>query len=231
MKSAFPSLVLLLFALSGIIASCEKDPPVTPDVPRPHILMAPTARAGNDTTLLVPFSTYILNGGGSTDPDFNIVSYNWKRITGSSLANLVDPRAVRTLVSDMVNEGVYEFELTVTDADNLSSKDTVKITMAPPPCTSAPKEVILKNLNWLLAFDKILEIANPYSYLPANSYIKNFYIKRDSSDKWQLINLLTSTSYYSSYYGWSFFNNTLAILDNLNDGDHDTPDVKIEYCQ
>lgn len=235
MKSTFPSLVILMFSLSGLLASCEKEDPVSPNPPvtttQPRTPVAPTARAGNDTTLFFPFSTYVLNGEASRDPDFNIVSYTWRRINGPSLVNILLPRSVKSLVGNLTNEGTYEFELTVTDADNLSAKDTVKVTVAIPPCTSAIREVLLKDLEWLVIMHMMIEIKNPYSYLPPNSYIKNLYIKRDDSDEWELINCSVYSMYVDSpFHEWIFLNNTLTIFPGSN-LKTDTPDLKIEYCQ
>ena len=46
---------------------------------------APIANAGNDTTIVLPANTAILNASLSTDPDNNIKSYQWTKISGPSV--------------------------------------------------------------------------------------------------------------------------------------------------
>ncbi len=90
----------------------------------------PIADAGNDTTIILPVNSIILNGSGSTDPDNNITGYAWTKISGPSSFNIVNANAVQTQVTNLV-EGVYLFELKVTDAGGLFSKDTIQVTVQP----------------------------------------------------------------------------------------------------
>ena len=88
----------------------------------------PVANAGPNQTINLPVNTVTLNGSGCSDPDMNIVSYTWTKISGPSLFNIVNANAVLTQVTNLV-QGIYHFELKVTDAGGLFSKDTVAITM------------------------------------------------------------------------------------------------------
>ena len=88
----------------------------------------PVAHAGKDTTIILPVDSVMLDGSASTDPDNNIVSYAWTKISGPSSFNIVNVNAVQTQVSNLT-EGVYQFELKVTDAGGLFLKDTVQITV------------------------------------------------------------------------------------------------------
>jgi Tol biopolymer transport system component len=101
---------------------------------------APVAHAGNDTTITVPANTANLDGSKSTDPDNNITSYQWTKISGPSSFNIGNANAVQTQLTNLV-EGVYQFELKVTDAGGLVDKDTIQVTVnaqatQPPPCTT-----------------------------------------------------------------------------------------------
>ncbi|MBO9618795.1 MAG: PD40 domain-containing protein [Niabella sp.] len=104
---------------------------------------APVARAGKDTSITLPANTAILDGRGSTDPENDITNYKWTKIedgTSPASFNIVNPDAAQTSVTNLV-EGTYQFELKVTDAGGLMSKDTVKVTVnpkpwTPPPCTA-----------------------------------------------------------------------------------------------
>ena len=97
----------------------------------------PVANAGNDTTIMLPGNTVNLNGSLSFDPDSNITGYLWTKISGPSSFNITDTNAVQTPVINLV-QGVYLFELKVTDADGLFDRDTIQVTVVnkPPACTN-----------------------------------------------------------------------------------------------
>jgi len=97
----------------------------------------PVANAGNDTTIMLPGNTVNLNGSLSFDPDNNITGYLWTKISGPSSFNITDANVVQTPVINLV-QGVYLFELKVTDADGLFDRDTIQVTVVnkPPACTN-----------------------------------------------------------------------------------------------
>ena len=92
----------------------------------------PLAKAGADQSVDLPMNSITLDGSNSTDPDNNILSYSWTKISGPNGLNIRNSTLVQTQVTDMV-EGFYRFELQVTDAAGLSSKDTVVIRVNEPP--------------------------------------------------------------------------------------------------
>ncbi len=98
----------------------------------------PVACAGADTIITLPHNTATLNGSCSTDPDNNIVSYLWTKISGPSSFNITNANVVQTPVINLV-QGVYLFELKVTDGDALFDRDTIQVTVMavnqPPACT------------------------------------------------------------------------------------------------
>jgi len=98
----------------------------------------PIAHAGNDTTILLPANTFRLNGSLSSDPDNNITGYLWTKVSGPSSYLMDRSDSVHAQVTN-ATEGVYFFELLVTDAAGLSDRDTVKIiverVIQAPPCT------------------------------------------------------------------------------------------------
>lgn len=97
----------------------------------------PIANAGPDQTITLPTNTININGNGSIDPDNNITSYTWVKISGPSSFNIVNANAVQTIVTDLV-QGVYQFELKVTDAGSLFSKDTIQILVDDPNINQPP---------------------------------------------------------------------------------------------
>ena len=134
--------ILFFVCLLCITVGCKKNtslptsntggeinwlPPPPP--PSPQLNRPPIANAGPDQTILS--SVAILNGSNSSDSDNNIVSYLWTKISGPSSFNTANANAVQTQVMGLV-QGVYQFELKVTDAGGLSDKDTVQVTVIPP---------------------------------------------------------------------------------------------------
>ena len=110
----------------------------------------PIANAGNDTTIILPANIINLNGSRSTDPENNIVGYTWSKISGQSSFNITSSSTVQTQVTNL-GEGIYQFELKVTDAGGLFAKDTVKVnvTIATPPtsfCNIANRPLIAAQL-------------------------------------------------------------------------------------
>ena len=94
----------------------------------------PTANAGPDLTITLPVNNVTLNGNGS-DPDGNVASYQWTMISGPSQYNIASATQARTSVNNLA-EGVYEFELQVTDNSGATSVDIAQITVnagTPPP--------------------------------------------------------------------------------------------------
>ncbi|XP_052813412.1 uncharacterized protein LOC128240703 isoform X3 [Mya arenaria] len=90
----------------------------------------PVADAGSDRTIQLPLNSITLSGDGSRD-DVGIVRYEWSQLSGPrvNVRDTNDPM----LSVDRLTEGVYEFELNVTDVDGQSDTDTVVITVLPEP--------------------------------------------------------------------------------------------------
>ncbi len=105
----------------------------------------PIADAGADQVITLPVNTSNLDGSGSTDPDNNITSYQWTKFSGPSTFTIATPNTIQTQVTALL-QGIYQFELKVTDAGGLSAKDTVRIIVqatGPPPqnCDTANRPV------------------------------------------------------------------------------------------
>jgi DNA-binding beta-propeller fold protein YncE len=90
-------------------------------------LFPPVADAGSDQT--VPAGTAVtLDGSNSSDPNENIILYEWSFSEGSSATGEV-------IVKGYTSPGAYSATLTVRDATGLSDSDTINITVTPeePP--------------------------------------------------------------------------------------------------
>ena len=147
MRKRLLKIILLTSIVSIGISSCQKEfndrngnnapgsktrGPKGPKTNRP-----PVANAGADQVITLPSNAVNLNGS-ATDPDNNITSYQWSKISGPSSFTIANPNSVQTQVTNLV-EGVYQVELKVTDAGGLFDKDTVQVTVMmnlPPTCTT-----------------------------------------------------------------------------------------------
>jgi hypothetical protein len=88
--------------------------------------LVPIANAGSDVSLILPSNASTVDGSASVDPDGTILSYSWRKILGPQIYNIASPNSATTSITNLV-EGIYEFELTVTDNNGATGKDTVMI--------------------------------------------------------------------------------------------------------
>ena len=156
----------------------------------------PNAFAGDDQTIIWPINSALLDGSRSSDPDYNIHSYKWTNISGPPSFTIVDSNAVQTQVTNLT-EGVYLFELTVTDAALLVTKDTVKINVI------ATGIAIFTDLRWLyICYDPRpgvcwinsdgpsygLFIKDTLNIIPRSANaIAGVWIKMDTSSVWEKV--------------------------------------------
>src|SRR5690606_37224668 len=105
----------------------------------PAANISPTANAGENKSITLPVNTVQLTGVGA-DTDGTITSYKWIKKSGPASFNIVNSNNAETEIKNLT-EGVYEFELTVTDNSGASATSTVKITVNPaaniPPTADA----------------------------------------------------------------------------------------------
>lgn len=94
--------------------------------PAPNIL--PTANAGADQTITLPTSTANLSGSGA-DTDGSIVSYAWVKLASSPSGGAISNANIAAPSLSGLIQGVYQYQLTVTDNDGGIGKDTVRITV------------------------------------------------------------------------------------------------------
>jgi formylglycine-generating enzyme required for sulfatase activity len=89
----------------------------------------PVANVGPDQTV-VPGSNVTLNGSGSTDPENNIVSYQWQQTDGLTVTLTNADKAIAQFRASVVIGSVLTFELTVSDAGGLQSTDTCVVSVS-----------------------------------------------------------------------------------------------------
>ncbi len=98
---------------------------------------APTANAGQDANITLPTNTAALSGSG-TDADGSITAYQWTKIAGPAAGTISNATAAATSATGLV-QGVYGFELQVTDNSGAIDRDTVQVTVnAAVPVNQAP---------------------------------------------------------------------------------------------
>ena len=86
----------------------------------------PVANAGNDIEITLPINKANLDGSASSDPDGSITSFTWVRVSGPGAVTIVNSNTARPSV-DGLSQGLYEFELTVTDNKGAIAKDRVLV--------------------------------------------------------------------------------------------------------
>jgi hypothetical protein len=89
----------------------------------------PKANAGPFQIITIPSNSINLSGSG-TDTDGTINTYFWTKISGPSAYNISNLSSAVTTASGLI-EGVYLFELKVTDDKGAVGRDTVQITVNP----------------------------------------------------------------------------------------------------
>jgi hypothetical protein len=85
----------------------------------------PVANAGNDLTVQLPVSDLIVNGNGD-DSDGVITAYEWTQVSGPESVDFTQD-AFGQLVVSIATEGIYVFELKVTDNGNSVGTDELVI--------------------------------------------------------------------------------------------------------
>jgi hypothetical protein len=88
---------------------------------------APVVNAGTDQVITLPVNNATLTGSG-TDADGTISSYSWVKISGPATGTIANANAASTLINNLV-QGVYQYELTVTDNNGATGKDTIRVTV------------------------------------------------------------------------------------------------------
>ncbi len=102
---------------------------------------APVANAGTDKQINLPENSTTLTGTGS-DADGTISTYEWIKISGPASGTMVTPTAAATILNNL-ERGLYQFELTVTDNNGASAKDTVQVIVNQAPVANAGTDILI----------------------------------------------------------------------------------------
>lgn len=97
---------------------------------------SPLANAGADQIIVLPTNSVTLTGSG-TDSDGSIASYAWTKVSGPAGGSISSATAATTAITGLI-QGIYIFELRVTDNNNASATDLVQVTVNAAPVNQAP---------------------------------------------------------------------------------------------
>jgi hypothetical protein len=89
----------------------------------------PHANAGPDQFIVLPANTTLLTGAGSFDVDGTITSHAWSKISGPPAGILLNENQSVATAANLV-EGIYKFELMITDNGGLSDRDTIRLVVS-----------------------------------------------------------------------------------------------------
>lgn len=99
------------------------------EIPEPN--QPPVANAGTDFSVTLPTNFAQIAGSG-TDEDGTVISYQWRRISGSPSAIISNANTATCTVSNLT-QGTYKFELKVTDNEGAIGRDTMILTVLQAP--------------------------------------------------------------------------------------------------
>ena len=143
MKRIFQFSVSIILAACISVVSCKKERSCKNCI---NGNQPPIANAGTDQVITLPTDSILLDGNASHHPYGKISEWLWTKISGPASFTIIKPSDSTTKVKALVT-GTYQFELKVTDALGLFSKDTIQVTVNPvlpvnlPPVTNAGANV------------------------------------------------------------------------------------------
>jgi hypothetical protein len=134
------------WSLDTLLIRVGNGGPTTPPPPDDGNA-TPIAHAGEDALLHFPVSMFILNGDSSEDPDGQIVTFHWELVSGPTAVTISDADESVASVSNL-QEGTYQFRLTVTDNDGKKASDIITVTISadanqPPVAIAGDDQTIM----------------------------------------------------------------------------------------
>ena len=210
----------ILFLITIFISSCKKETdnieshslgynhqvPVFP----PFVTSIPFVWVWSNKYVAFPADSSILFGYAALNNQN--ASYLWRKVAGPANHNIYNPTSLVTKV-DNLEIGDYEFEITATDINGRTGRDTLNVYVINP----GHNETIFKNLEWICPMGCSVNIENIYSFIPQNNPILVF-MRPANSSTWLPASPPT--------FEYSFFDNNFSLYTNDANG---KVDVKIRY--
>ncbi len=133
----------------------------------------PIADAGSERTITLPTNSTTLNGRAS-DPDGSDVSIRWTKIFGPGQPRIVTPMSAVTQITNL-SEGIYQFEISVTDRYEANAKDKVIVKVLPPHYTPVKIPVARAGDNIVITLPKnSVTLSGSGTPADSNGFIKNY---------------------------------------------------------
>ncbi|RYY52185.1 MAG: peptidase M36, partial [Chitinophagaceae bacterium] len=183
--------------------------------------LAPTANAGADIVIMLPLNTTALSGSGA-DADGSIVAFNWSQISGPSTGSLSNATSAIATAAPLV-QGVYTYELRVTDDDGATAKDTMQVTVNPanniaPTATAGNDIVITLPIN--------TATLNGSGIDPDGTIASYAWVKISGPAAGSLVNATEAVATISSL-GQGIYQYQLTVMDNSGAIGRDTIQVTV----
>lgn len=109
-----------------------------------RVNLPPIADAGADQRITYPQRAVKLLGSGK-DPEGGALRYRWRKVRGPAGDKIHAPGSAHTVVSGL-KEGIYIYELHVTDDNNASHTDQMQVTVIDPnraPILDAGEDIVI----------------------------------------------------------------------------------------
>jgi len=185
---------------------------------------SPTANAGADQILTLPTNNIVLIGLGN-DPDGSIIAHSWTKISGPS-ASLTNTNTPALTVNNML-QGIYIFNLTVTDNNGATGSDLVIVTVNELVPTPDPNEIPLAIAGGNISFSLPTNTVNLYgSGFDADGTIVSYNWVKASGGSASLTNTdkptLTISNLQAGQYTFR-----LTVTDNSGATDEDIAVVTV----
>lgn len=204
-----------------MLSGCKEDPPDNPTDLSLAYNTAPKAFAGHDIWVLFPIETAVLNGS-AIDDELNINKYLWRQIAGDPAVVIAQANYSSTRVLNL-KKGDYQFEFSVTDAGNLTDKDTVALFVR-DTAEAQSGELIFKNLEWTCPWFCEVEISCLPCHVPVGKAFKVFV--KENANQW-LEAVPVSNWSDNIRYAYEIVENSLFIFSGYSEGK--APDIKVVF--
>lgn len=156
LTSKLTNAIVKISFLFLIILGCKKEDFKQQPLP---LLSVPVANAGPDATIYLPDQRdLVLDGSKSYDPDAagRPLVYLWQKLSGPEVLYFHSNQSQATLT--VIEAGIYNFELQVTDADKHLSRDTVTITALWGASCNPGATIVNSNYQVLTTLDEPIPI-------------------------------------------------------------------------
>ena len=89
----------------------------------------PKANAGENIKVLLPNTSAQLDGTGSIESGNNVLNYLWTQVYGPSIVTFSNATIANPVIQNL-KEGIYKFNLQVSNANNLTDQDQVYVVVS-----------------------------------------------------------------------------------------------------